>query len=45
MLPPYIMRDLLALDKVLNPKTKLVGGDPSEPIKKSDGNFLDEMYE
>ena len=45
MLPPYIMRDLLSVSKALNPNTKLVNGDPSKPVEKEDGNFLDNMYE
>ncbi len=44
MLPPYIMRDFLALSKVLNPTTTLVMGNPSETENDSK-NFLDEMYE
>lgn len=43
MLPPYIMKDLLSLSKALNPVTKFVGGEPSEP-KKEEGNFLDDLY-
>jgi hypothetical protein len=45
MLPPYIMKDLLGLAKTLNPTTSLEKGDPSEPVVKDDGNFLDEMYQ
>lgn len=45
MLPPYIMRDLLNVHRIINPKSKLINGDPSTPIKKEKGNFLDEMYE
>lgn len=45
MLPPYIMRDLLNMDRILNPKSKLVGGGPSTPVKKDSGNFLEELYE
>lgn len=44
MLPPYIMKDFLALSKVLNPTTPLVGGEPSQPKENDSGNFLDEMY-
>ncbi len=44
MLPPYIMRDLLEVSKALNPTTTLVNGDPSEPVAKEEGNFLDSMY-
>ena len=44
MMPPYIMRDLLSLSKTLNPTTDLVGGDPSKPVKKEEGNFLDDLY-
>jgi transposase len=43
MLPPYIMRDLLALSKVLNPTTEFVSGDPVQAESK-DNNFLDSMY-
>jgi hypothetical protein len=43
MLPPYIMKDLLRLSKVLNPNTTFEAGDPSTP-KEKDKNFLDEMY-
>jgi hypothetical protein len=44
MLPPYIMRDLLEVSKALNPTTTLVNGDPSKPVAKEEGNFLDSMY-
>ncbi len=44
MLPPYIMRDLLGMSKLLNPTVKLVNGGPSEPKPKEE-NFLDEMYD
>ena len=44
MLPPYIMRDLLSLSQTLNPTTDLVTGDPSKPVEKEDGNFLEVMY-
>lgn len=44
MLPPYIMRDFLALSKTLNPTTKLIHGDPIVPEEDDDGNFLDKMY-
>ena len=40
MMPPYIMKDLLKISKVLNPKTNLVTGDPKVPEKKESG--LDE---
>ena len=43
MLPPYIMRDFLKLDEVLNPKAKLVDGDPPAPPKK-EVSLLDELY-
>jgi len=43
MLPPYVMRDLLALSKILNPTTTLVSGDPIQP-EETDKNFLDDMY-
>lgn len=42
MLPPYIMRDFLALSKVLNPVAELVVGDPGQA--KEESNFLDDMY-
>lgn len=42
VLPPYIMRDLLSLEKTLNPTTTLVGGGPKVELKEVD--FLDEMY-
>ena len=46
MLPSYIMRDLMGLFKTLNPTTKLVNGNPSQVVEKSDNkNFLEEMYE
>lgn len=45
MLPPYIMRDLLGIAKTLNPTTELVNGDPSKPVAKENGNFLDNMYQ
>jgi len=44
MMPPYIMRDLLALYKTMNPTTKLITGDPIELVKKESGNFLTDMY-
>jgi len=45
MLPPYIMRDLLGLSKVLNPTTNMVKGDqPGEKESKSK-NFLEDMYQ
>ena len=44
MLPPYMMRDILAISRTMNPKSKLVNGEPSTPVKKEDGNFLDDMY-
>jgi hypothetical protein len=43
MLPPYIMRDFLKLDKVLNPTTKLPTGEPPA-VKKEEVSLLDEMY-
>ena len=42
MLPPYLMKDLLALSRTLNPVTKLVVGDSNEV--KAESNFLDDMY-
>ena len=45
MLPPYIMKDFLALSKVLNPVTPpLVTGDPGQTESK-DKNFLEDMYQ
>jgi hypothetical protein len=44
MLPPYIMKDFLALAKLLNPTTKMVTGEPSTP-PADEGNFLDDMYQ
>ena len=44
MVPPYIMRDLLGLAKVLNQPAKFVGGEPPVPPKKDEGNFLEELY-
>lgn len=44
MLPPYVMKDLLSLDKsVINPTNKLIGGEPPEPEESQD-DFLDQMY-
>lgn len=43
MLPPYIMRDFLKLDKVLNPKSKLPTGEPPT-VPKEEVSLLDEMY-
>jgi len=43
MLPPYIMRDFLKLDKILNPTTKLTTGEPPT-VKKEEVNLLDELY-
>jgi hypothetical protein len=43
MLPPYIMKDLLNLHKLLNPTASLVNGEPSIPAKDDD-DFLTEMY-
>lgn len=44
MLPPYIMRDFLALSKVLNPVAPLVNGEAGAP-PVNDKNFLDDMYQ
>ena len=44
MLPPYIMRDFLALSKVLNPTAPLVVGNPGS-TEDTSKNFLDDMYE
>lgn len=43
MLPPYIMRDFLALSKVLNPTTPLVVGNPGQ-TENDNKHFLDDMY-
>lgn len=43
MLPPYIMRDFLKLDKILNPTSKLPTGEPPA-VKKEEVSLLDEMY-
>jgi len=43
MLPPYIMRDFLALEKVLNPTTTLVTGE-APTVPKEEKHYLDEMY-
>lgn len=42
MLPPYLMKDFLALSKLLNPTVKLVPGEANEV--KTEVDFLDEMY-
>lgn len=43
MLPPYIMRDFLKLDGILNPKSKLpIGEAPAVP--KAEVSLLDAMY-
>lgn len=44
VLPPYIMKDLLAVSKALNPTTKFVGGEPIVPPTE-DKNYLDDLYE
>ncbi len=44
MLPPYIMRDFLALSKILNPVSPLVTGDPGKAEDKGK-NFLEDMYQ
>ena len=44
MLPPYIMRDFLALSKTLNPTTKLVNGVESN-VEEKKGHFLEDMYQ
>lgn len=44
MMPPYIMKDLLAVSKLLNPITPLINGEASTVVVESKGNFLDEMY-
>lgn len=43
MLPPYLMRDLLSLAKVLNPTTPLVKGGAPAPKVETQG-YLDELY-
>jgi len=44
MLPPYVMRDYLALWKQLNPATIVVNGEPPK-VEEPEKNFLDEMYQ
>lgn len=44
MLPPNIMKGLLRISKMLDPKTELVDGEPGVP-KVKEKDFLDEMYE
>jgi hypothetical protein len=39
MLPPYLMRDLLALYKTLNPTTEFVGGEAGEPAQKPKSKY------
>lgn len=43
MLPPYFMKDLLAVAKALKPTNKFEGGEPPAPAEESD-SFLDDMY-
>lgn len=43
MLPPYIMRDFLKLDKILNPTAKLPTGEPPA-VKKEEVSLLDSLY-
>lgn len=43
MLPPYIMKDLLAVAKALKPTNQFTGGEPPAPKEESD-NYLDDMY-
>ena len=45
IVPPYIMKDLLALDSVLNPTTALVDGESPTPPDDKGRSFLDDMYE
>lgn len=44
MLPPYIMKDLNKIYKLINPTAPLVGGEPTPHEPEDGGNFLDEMY-
>lgn len=44
-MPPYMMKDLLAIAKELNPTTKLVGGEPTVKKKDDKGNFLEDLYQ
>lgn len=44
VLPPYIMKDLADLYKVLNPTAPLVLGETGEADKKED-NFLNDLYQ
>lgn len=43
MLPPYLMKDFLALARRLNPTHKFEGGNPPAPPEESE-NFLDDFY-
>jgi hypothetical protein len=43
MLPPYIMKDLLGVSKLLNPTTILVNGESSNE-KEPETNFLVDLY-
>lgn len=43
MMPPYLMKDLLAISKLLNPTATLVNGEPpAAPVVEKP--FLEEMY-
>lgn len=44
MLPPYIMRDFLALYKNFNPTSTFGTGEPPKPEADNDGNYLDVLY-
>ena len=43
MLPPYFMKDLLAVAKALKPTNQFVGGEPPAPAEETT-SFLDDMY-
>lgn len=43
MLPPYLMKDFLALAKALNPTQKFEGGEPPAPAEEPK-NWMDEFY-
>lgn len=44
IVPPYIMKDFLSLDKILNPTASLVAGEAIPSAPKETSNFLDDMY-
>lgn len=45
MLPPYVMKDLAALAKLLNPNNNLTGGEPPTVEDKDAGNYLEDLYQ